>query len=53
MTGTTSSHLKTVREAAEVRGVLTSNKFHNGTSQGSLLRKNARYPSGPRVTMGR
>jgi excisionase family DNA binding protein len=37
MTGTVSSHLKTVREAAEVRGVLTSNKFHNGTSQGSSL----------------
>ena len=27
----------TVREATEVRGVLTSNKFHNGTSQGSPL----------------
>jgi hypothetical protein len=37
MTGTVSAHLKTVREAAEVRGVLTSNKFHNGTSQLSPL----------------
>jgi hypothetical protein len=32
MTGTASSHLKTMREAAEVRGVLISDKFHNGTS---------------------
>ena len=37
LTGTVSSHLKTMREAVEVRGVLTSDKFHNGISQESSL----------------